>query len=107
MYRSVHYAVEQPYRLTINWLLSIFKAAVVKPPAHCKCMGNFYCLITSLSLHQMKRRICAEFKGFPNGANFILIDHCVGELLSINKVSSEHERTIHFSIQPMLGLNHN
>ena len=38
--------------------------------------------------------ICADFKGLPNGANFILIDHCVGELLSINKVSSERERTI-------------
>ena len=35
-----------------------------------------------------------DFKGLPNGANFILIDHCVGELLSINKVSSEHEHTI-------------
>ena len=23
MHRSVHYAVEQPYKLTINWLLSI------------------------------------------------------------------------------------
>ena len=29
-----------------------------------------------------------DFKGLPNGLNFILIDHCVGELLS-NKVSSE------------------
>ena len=38
--------------------------------------------------------ICADFKGLPNGANFILIDHCVGELLSINKVSSESEHTI-------------
>ena len=40
------------------------------------------------------KRICADFKGLPNGANFILIDHCVGELLSINKVSSEREHTI-------------
>ena len=31
---------------------------------------------------------------FPNGANFILIALCVGELLSINKVSSERECTI-------------
>jgi len=51
-------------------------------------MGNFYSLITVLKC------ICADFKGLPNGANFILIDHCVGELLSINKVSSERERTI-------------
>ena len=29
-----------------------------------------------------------DFKGFPNGANFILIDNCLGELLLINKVSS-------------------
>ena len=32
MHRSVHYAVEQPSRLAMIWLLSIFKAAVVKPP---------------------------------------------------------------------------
>ena len=34
-----------------------------------------------------------DFKGLPNGANFILIALCVGEL-SINKVSSERECTI-------------
>ena len=33
--------------------------------------------------------MCADFKGLPNGANFILIDYCIDELLSINKVSSE------------------
>ena len=88
-----------PYRLTIIWLLSIFKAAVVKPPAHCKCMGNFYSLITSLPLPQMKQFRSAFvwiLKGFlANSANFILIDHYIGELLSINKVSSERERTIY------------
>ena len=41
------------------------------------------------------KRNCADFKGLPNGANSILIDHCVGELLSINKMSSERERTIY------------
>ena len=35
-----------------------------------------------------------DFKGLSNGTNFILIDHYVGELLSINKVSSEREHTI-------------
>ena len=55
IYRSVHYTGEQPCRLTIIWLLSIFKAAVVKPFAHCKCTGNFYSLISPLSLHQMKQ----------------------------------------------------
>ena len=80
---------------------------MVKPPAHCKCMGNFYSLITSLSLHQIKvvlKCICADFKGLPNGANFILIDHCVGELLSINKVSSERECTI--NKENILDLKH-
>ena len=69
---------------------------MVKPLAYYKCMGNFYSLITSLSVHQMTvlKHNCAGFKGLPNGANFIVIDHCVGELLSINKVSSERERTI-------------
>ena len=37
--------------------------------------------------------IYANFKGLPNSANFILIDHWVGELLT-NKVSSESEHTI-------------
>ena len=46
------------------------------------------------------KRICADFKGLPkSGANFILIDHCVGELLSINKVSSERERTIEVALE--------
>ena len=39
-------------------------------------------------------------KGF---LKFILIDHCVGELLSINKVSSEGERTIHTSLKLLLN----
>ena len=34
--------------------------------------------------------ICAKFKGLPNGVNFNLIDLWVGELLLINKASSEH-----------------
>ena len=34
--------------------------------------------------------LCVEFKGLPNGANVFLIGLWVGELLSINKVSSEH-----------------
>ena len=42
----------------------------------------------------MCRAVDADFKGLPNDANFILMDHCVVELLQINKVSSEHERTI-------------
>ena len=40
MYMSVHYTGEQPGRL------NIFKATVIKPLAHCKCMGNFHSLIT-------------------------------------------------------------
>ena len=44
------------------------------------------------------KRICADFKGLPNGANFILIDHCVDEILSINKVSSERERTVKYTV---------
>ena len=51
----------------------------------------------SLNLQPYKIKASANlcrFKGLPNGANFILIDHCVGELLSINKVSSERQRTI-------------
>ena len=91
MYSSAHYAGEQPCKFTINWLLSIFKTAVVKPLAHCKWWvilyyGSIYSLITSLSF--------ADFKGLPNGTKFILIDHCIGELLSINKVSSKCEHTI-------------
>ena len=70
---------------------------MVKPLAHYKCMGNFYSLIACLSVHQMKPffevQLCG-FKGLPNGASFILIDHCVGELSSINKVSSERKPTI-------------
>ena len=61
-------------------------------------MSNFYSLITSLSLHQMKQfwNSFVEFKGLPNRANFILIDHCIGELLSINKVWSEQKCTVAF-----------
>ena len=33
------------------------------------------------------KSICMDFKGLSNGANFILMDYCVGKLLSINKVS--------------------
>ena len=40
------------------------------------------------------KSICTNFKGLPNGANFILMDYCIGKLLSINKVSREHEHTI-------------
>ena len=40
------------------------------------------------------KHICANFKGLPNGVKFILIDHCIGELLSINKVLSKHKRII-------------
>ena len=36
----------------------------------------------------------ADFKGFPNGASFINIAHCIAELLSISKISSESECTI-------------
>ena len=35
--------------------------------------------------------ICTDVKGLPKGADFISIDYCVGELSSINKVSSEPE----------------
>ena len=38
MYISVHNTGEQPSRFTIKWLSS---TAVVKPLAHCECMGNF------------------------------------------------------------------
>ena len=51
-------------------------------------------LITSLSLHQIKwfwNTFGVECKVFPNETNFILIEHCFGKLLSINKVSSECE----------------
>ena len=62
------------------------KTTVVKPLAHCKL--NVWVIFTgSLSPHQMKC-ICTDFKGLSNGRNFILIDHCVGELLSINEVPS-------------------
>ena len=57
MYRSVHYIywrAAMSVHHTINMLLSIFKATVVKPLAHCRSMGNFYSLITTLSLHQLK-----------------------------------------------------
>ena len=70
----------------------MLKAVVVKPLAHCKCRANFYSLITSLLYvtspnGAVLKCICVEFKGLPNGVNFILIDHLIGELLSINKVS--------------------
>ena len=57
--------------------------------AHCKCMGDFYSLITFLSLREVPV-VLKQISRLPNGANFILIDHC-WELLSINeaKVSSE------------------
>ena len=85
MYISVHYTGGQPCRFTINWLSSTFKAAVVKPLAHCECMGIFlHSLITSFFPHQSTLKfVCVDFKGFPNGANFILIDHCIGKLLLI------------------------
>ena len=54
-------------------MLSIFKAAVVKPlDGHCKCiaMGNFYSLITSPNETVLKW-ICADFKGLPNGADIL------------------------------------
>ena len=70
--------MEQPCRVTINWLLSIFKAAVVKALAHCKCMGNFYTephnFFVPSPNELVLKRICADFKGLPNGAYFILID---------------------------------
>ena len=37
-----------------------------------------------------------DFKGLPNGAKFILIDHCVDN--SINEVSSECKHTIAIAI---------
>ena len=42
-----------------------------------------------------------DFKGLPNGASFISIDHCVGELLPINKVSSdcEHITVTRFNVE--------
>ena len=61
-------------------------------------MGKFYSLLTSLYFHQpnevVLKCICVDFKGLHNGINFALLYHCIGELLSISKVSSERELTI-------------
>ena len=81
--------------MSVHRILASVKAAVVKPLAHCKCMGKFYSFLTSLSFHQPNKEvlkcICVDFRGLHNGINFILIYHCIGELLSISKVSSERE----------------
>ena len=83
---ALHYTGEQPCTYVDH--KSIFKAAVVKPLAKYNCMGNFYSLITFVPSPNevVLKLICADFKGLLNGANFILIDHCVDKLLSINKV---------------------
>ena len=62
---------------------------MVKPLAHCKCM--YVCPFTN---EEGLKCICVDFKGILNGPNFILIDLLVGDLLSINKVSSKPEPTI-------------
>ena len=82
-------AMSVHHKLAVKYIQS----SCGQPHAHCKCIGNHNIFVPPPTEIVLKC-ICVDFKGLPIGTNFILIDHCFGKLLSINKVSSEHKQTM-------------